>query len=847
MKIIFHLLTTDWQRFKRPVIVLWVLLALTALPWLLHTPDALPMPQSLGWSYNSDLEINPFEQGRPASSQTILIGSLLVSLLAIILAARLGMQWVKQPVAPIRRRERVPALLLSLVLFIILPLWGVMFLNLVLQEFSAGTAALAAASQAGSALLLLGLVAAFAAWCSTGWQFLAGLAGLFSIGGFIREMLPGYHPGIFGFISNLFLLPAGPSPWLFGALAIALLAVLSPFFHQRFNAAVRIATAVAAVLVAAVTMDRLPETTFTSPKFAQLPPAGISGIRTQIVEPRIQRDDVAAADDEHLRLFAEIKANGCPPGHEVEWQAADDGWISQDGRRIGTKIENAGKNDYLGPEQSAGYFIPTDEAANGRAALAALSTDSRSLPPPQSNTIRLTELGTFAFSQPLLANRDAELQVDLIGTVYRYEPVWDVPLTEESVEKRIDGLTWRICRYPSPSGKLRADVRVTHPAIGFSTDPEKVRWDASPLEGGRFYFRTSSGENIPADDALARVSGPMLGGAGWNRKILGPTDRNGRKPEVSDLRLILLKPVVVGRIHPSASVTFRPWLTGDTSDFAVMFRHSPPASVYRRDWFPQRPDPKTCSREEFARWLRVAAMTFSGSSGSERDLAAFAPRFAGLMAKVGNHESVAPALRLGTPESRRQDVIGQFNSVIRAERLAETVFRRGWLNEAREPILRRFRQGELWDSDAVLALEDPGTYPELISRFISRPERESFEKLRLLPGIEPLLRDAVAKAARETNPALLHGDRSQWRHSTSYGMFLYAAKQGDPAALDVMFSLYQSYGTKGEYEPFRDLGYVLSMPDLQDKRYQALAVWLSNKSAASFRFDPLIRLWQPLP
>jgi hypothetical protein len=237
-------------------------------------------------------------------------------------------------------------------------------------------------------------------------------------------------------------------------------------------------------------------------------------------------------------------------------------------------------------------------------------------------------------------------------------------------------------------------------------------------------------------------------------------------------------------------------------------------------------------------------MTFSGGSGSERDLAAFAPRFTGLMAKVGNHESVAAGLRLGTPESRRHDVIGHIDSVLRAERLAETVFRRGWLDEAREPILRRFRQGELWDSDAVLALEDPTTYPELISRFISRPERETYEKLRLLPGIEPLLRDAVAKAARETNPALLRGDLSQWRHSTSYGMFLYAAKQGDPAALDVVFSLYQA---NAGYEPFRDLGYVLSMPDLQDKRYQALAAWLSDKSAASFRFDPLIRLWQPLP
>ncbi len=47
----------------------------------------------------------------------------------------------------------------------------------------------------------------------TVWQFLAGMAALFSIGGFARQMLPGYHPGILGFISNLFLLPSGAAPW----------------------------------------------------------------------------------------------------------------------------------------------------------------------------------------------------------------------------------------------------------------------------------------------------------------------------------------------------------------------------------------------------------------------------------------------------------------------------------------------------------------------------------------------------------------------------------------------------------------------------------------------------------
>lgn len=845
MKIFFHLLKTDWQRFKWSAIALWVVLVATALPWLLHAPGELPMPQGAGGGYNSELEIIPFEQMRGGISRPIFVGCVLVTLLSMILAARLGMQWVKQPVTPILRRARFSALLASLLLFIILPLWVVIFLNLMLQGFPPGIAALAAGSQAGSALLLLGVVAAFAAWCPTVWQFLAGLAALFSIGGFAREMLPGYHPGIFGYASSLLLLPTGPTPWLLGVLAIGGLVALLPICRVRLNAPLRIAAAVAIVLASALAVDRL---TLPAPAITTNPSPGISAIRPRIVEPRLKLNDTADTSDDDVRLIAEIQSIDCPPGYEVEWRGSGHGWIFQNGERVGSKIERGNKKEYLGPEREAGYFIPNDDAAANRAAVAALSDGNRSLPNPRFENHYLSELGSYAFSRPLLADREAVLQADLIGTVYRYEIVWDVPLINDEVEKQIDGLTWIIRRYPSPSGKLRADVRVSHPALGFAADPEKIRWDASPLRNGRCFFHLpESGMNISAGDSLASESGPMLSGAGWHREILGPTNRYGPQPDPSGLRLILVKPVIVGRIHSTASVTFRPWRTGDGADFDLIHRYLVEPAVYRRDRFAGRPNPQTASREEFARWLRVAARVYPGSSGSERDLATFAPRFAGLMAKVGYHESVAEGLRLGTPESHRGEVLDQFDRVPYLSYLADkTLLRRGWLDEAREPLLRRFHNGELWTSDAILALEDPATYPELISRFIARPTQEDYEKLRLLPGIKSLLHESVTKAARISDPALLRVNLAGWQNSAPYGMFLYAAKQGDAAALDAMLSLYQASGNKVEYATHRDLGYVLSLPDLPDKRYQALTAWLRGKSAASFRFDPLLRHWHPL-
>lgn len=849
MKILFHLLKTDWQRFRSSVVVLWGLLVATALPWLLHKPGEMRMPQGSGGGLSGELEIIPFEQMGAGISIPIFAGSMLVSLLAMILAARLGMQWVKQPVTPIRRRARFSALLASLLWFIILPLWVVIFLNLVLQGFAPGIAALAAGAQAGSALLLLGVVAAFAAWCPTVWQFLAGLAALFSIGGFARVMLPGYHQEVFGDVPSLLLLPVGPSPWLLGVVVIGALVFLLPICRGRLNAPPRIAAAVAVVLGSTLVVDLLPELKIPAPAVAKVPPPGMAAIRPRIVEPRLERDNMAVVGENRVRMLAEISSIDCPAGHEVEWRGADQAWISQDGERMASKIVRGDRNQYLGPEQEPGYFILLNEAATNRAAAAALSDGNRSLPGPRFESHYLTELGAFAFSKPLLADREAVLQADLIGTVYRYEIAWNVPLTESAVQKQIDGLMWSIRRYPSPTGKLLADVRVSHSALGIAADPEKNRWDASPMLNGRFFFHLSeSGVNIPADDSLASEYGPMLAGAVWHREIFGPTNRNSPQLGLSGLRLILVKPVIVGRIHSTASVTFRPWRTADGADFDLIYRYPVEAAEYRRDWFAERPNPQTASREEFARWLRVAARVYQGASGSERDLAAFAPRFAGLMTKVGYHETVAEALRLGTPESLRSEVLGQFDRVTHLSYLADkTLLRRGWLDEAREPLLRRFRNGELWNSDAILELEDPSTYSELVTRFISRPERETYEKLRLLPGIEPLLHESITRAARNSDPALLLANLAGRQNSAPYGIFLYAAKQGDAAALDTVLSIYQSGGAKAEYAPHRDLGYVLSLPDLPGKRYQARTAWLHGKSAASFRFDPLRRLWHPLP
>jgi len=82
--------------------------------------------------------------------------------------------------------------------------------------------------------------------------------------------------------------------------------------------------------------------------------------------------------------------------------------------------------------------------------------------------------------------------------------------------------------------------------------------------------------------------------------------------------------------------------------------------------------------------------------------------------------------------------------------LAEVVRLRGWEKEAREILLSGLKTRSSLPIEwirAVADLEDPETYPDLISYFIGAPNQSSvYEAIRDLPGIK--LREAVKKAWR---------------------------------------------------------------------------------------------------
>jgi hypothetical protein len=148
----------------------------------------------------------------------------------------------------------------------------------------------------------------------------------------------------------------------------------------------------------------------------------------------------------------------------------------------------------------------------------------------------------------------------------------------------------------------------------------------------------------------------------------------------------------------------------------------------------------------------------------------------------------------------------------------------------------------------VLELEEPSTYQELISQFLAKPGGYFYERIRLLPGIEPQLRAAITQAAKESLPSRLVADYKDYQSLVPpFGIYLFAAKQGDPAALQAILEIFNAHREHTRTFLISNLDYIFMIPKTPDSRDEEVSGWLTGKSAASFRFDPLLRLWKLLP
>lgn len=866
LRIVLHLFKTDWQRLKRPLIGLWIIIFLTALPWWLSDPFGFTLPAywDSGGSGNWIDAQREMLYSNPWIREPLIWSNLVRMAMALGIAAAIGMEGkTGMRIQPVRRRERIAAKTLCIVLLLVVPQVVAMAANLFIHRFSPQVVAAATLDQTLSATLVFGMAALFGAWCRSFWACLAGLAGLATSVGLMNL----FSKSATSVRQLLFEQPWGnPNGWtvcMFALAAIVLLGGLLPWARSASGPATRIALSVALLALAAYigsfakNAPRVDSTRITagSPEIdiASIKPVINSAWMTS--ETRI-RWDYSTKPGLNPGVTGKLGTKACPPGHAVEWRPTGKGVLTQQGRRIATLVTSPKPpTTYREAERSAGYFLPRDHIeATATAALpgntAPFPNRFADTPPRYQSTIHLGEFSR-AEMEPLDPNQPATLTVELAGTVYRYEPIVDVALENSPVEVKTGNVTWRIRRFPTEAGDLRADLVVSHPAIGFASKAEEIRWDAAPLTHCLFYF------HFPKNDVNIRVEstfyadGPLLAGAGWHRRIIGINGQSlatsNPNLDLEGARLIILKPVVVAHIPAvEASVDLSPSDDSDPYyDFSLSTRYARDPQFYQENLISQRPDPRTCSREEFGRWLRTPAAVYPWKSGSAYDLASYAPRFTDVMVKVARKEAVQEALRRGVPESQRRQLLDLIATAPAPGSLIDVAVSRGWADEVKDEILRRFHSGDSIRTNSVMYLEDPSIYPALLEILMRSPDLQTYEKIRLLPGIEPSLDQAVTDALRSASLPRLIAAAPNYDNRLPYGPYLIAAKRGNKDALDAVLTIFNAGGTKGSsFYQTQSLNHLFVAPPMSGHVNQRWLDHLGGRTSADFQFDPLARIWR---
>ena len=823
-RVILHLICTDWQRLRKPVIVLWVLFVAAALPFMLADPDGQKMVMVERLIYQGGPHHFPEVQVPEPETVWLILGlETIATLIALTAAWSLGAQNSRHFLTPVRSLERNLAVALDLLVFVVVPLWLLVFGNMTIHGFSPKPALMASTSTALNAWVLLGIVAVSAAWLSSPWIMLSGLAALVSSVVILMQFsLP--LPDIFRGPWLLPMLPVGCGNLVFGLLSITLLLALKPWLGRRTNGPWKVVIVVGSIAVAGLATAHLP---MRPPSIHSDPGVIADSIHPSFSNLRFSTESASnLAETETLRLDAIVETIACPRGHLVLWEPRT-GQITRDGKWV-ADVWNPGRS-WHGTSWGGNRFELGADYGNSTEVEAILAAIPNGRP-------RLTSY---------IDQEDCSI---MLGTVLRYETVWSIPLDSVPAEIREGDVIWRVDLAASDTGKPRVDVSATYPDSTAFTGSRLFRSGSMTGVRPRLFFQSPTGALfLPSSERILHASGLLYSGARRDRWIFEAADQGGAGLEKTGLRVVLIQPVAVARFRTTASTRFRPRMNGYSDDYQLMHRYSVTGPVYRREWFRDRPDPRTCSAVEFGRWLQIPAEVDSPGAAPQRDLACFAPRFGGMMAKVGDIDAVAEGLRLGLPHGSRQELIQMIGSHQRPELLAGVAWKRGWLDQARLAILRRFKDGGLWLSDEVMALEEPSTYEEIITRFLRNPDRETYEKLRLLPGMDSMLGEAISKAVNSTDIAILKAKVGSFGNHAPYGPFLYAAKRGDAAALDTVIALYKASGDKFEYEPWRDIRYVILIPDLPGSGPKVLPAWFGNKTASSFRYDSLLRIWKPLP
>ena len=858
---IFHLLKSDWQRLRWLILGTWTIL-FAVLTWLLHDPASFALPWvDVNQGNNSPNSLFDIPQG-VWLQQWSLYG---VAAATLLLSTDIGMhdsRW--QRVSPIRGWEKLAAKLLAVLLFIVLPQvllgLGVMWS----QGFPTHSALVAAAGIALSLTLLYGTAALFGRQCGSFWIWAAAVACLVAatwlpliMGGLSRGFVALVMPALWNLrvFLDVWAEGSGPMLWVYLGLALVAVAGIPRLFRTRPGTVPAVVAAIAGLLLAGVAAPWLaPRQMLPELDLPSLQPAvAANDVRIQ----QVSSTGLSGRTSDRSYVEARITTDGNADGQFVSWRP----WSAKMAIQL---MSGFGLARLQAHDTALGAALPAPLAS------------------PENSYDEFETLPLTAANVP---------SIPVTGIVFRYETLADLPLSENPVTSSGDGtsviarLTSDLPRGPLPEVILRSAAdEFGWRSFGNRGFPQGYFPFSKPLI---FVLYLPKQKTCIRMRTKAEQHTSIPGGGTSVRYVLEPGDQ-GRlaKSVLAGARLIVLRPVIEGIIERQLELPPIPLANPYGKGVRLDQGESVSEEDYLKSLRPNRPDPATCTEEEFDRYLQTVGNVFPYWA-VKYDLAEYAARFPQVLARAISSQAVADGFDEFVAESDKATIISAIREPYVAFKTARALTRRGWQNEVRELLLECLdapfmaqNGGSIYPVIAALAeLEDPTTYPALVSAYETTGYSSYYEMIRPLPGIKPLLDVAIERISGNLKTSLLQFTSFSSAISKALETYEAPVSHGNPTALAKLLEFWgnlpfdaiseldevpppgQSQGDpdqQPEYSVMASADFGGSAPNLVLKDFtrffqldppipHRLAAWrsfLAGKTAADFTYDPLARRWR---
>lgn len=815
---------------------------------------------------------------------------------AALLAAMVGWQGTTvMDVRPVRLRELAAAKLLSLTLFLILPQALAILLVLMHQGISPGAAFGGMVAAAGAFVPRWIILAVYGRLAGSFWRFGAALVISWSALAlyFVVHRSLGFSEDaaraldLMGQSNDGWGSYPAPAVWGLLWLLVVELLLLQFLIGRRWGAASRCAAAAVVILGTSVGFRYVDWKPALAETKAVAADGEVSALNPDILS-RIQPVRPSDMEIENIWspkkepegslkvLQGEIGTSGLPDGWHCVWLPSGKSTLVEDSGRTGRKKAWSLRWQVLPEHVDIGIQQSPDREKEIAEALASRGIQTWKAPssfiqPGQPSKQRL---GEFRFDEgvpppsQMPTEKQGSWEADLTGVLYRWEMLADLPLEKESRTALGEG--WVFARnLPNPKGtQPLVDLAYRMPLPLVVDDPLLLSSWAGAMHGWQvFLFLPSSGELIPSSGNPGMGSGPLLAGAWDSRMIFSfqlPSPVNIRsltESERAEARVIIMKPRIAACLErhlPAEPVVLSllKQAAGRQSEFGLTIG----PRIEPRHFFeyarPRRPDPSTATDAEVGKWMQLCLGMDVMDDWQAAEMSVWVPGHLELLLKICDLASrgqrvCCEAVSRVVPESRKAEIIAKLDDF---PWLVGVIRRRGWIGDAREPLMRLFASGKLsglGQSGCVAEFEDPATYGRLLADLERNGSAQFYENLHRLPGIEPAL---TATVKRYFERVTIHGRPPAGEADDNSRQLLDNLKMplrhGLPEALDDALILIKWLGDSRLRSTQRLwLASVLQVPpevgeDLIGGRGKVSAFFLSLKPE-DLHWDAFTRRWSP--